>query len=403
MSDESSAASSTTTQTETSRRRLLAWMGAGGGAVLATLFTRNEAQAGHDGTNVLHLGEFNNAPSGSFAGGTLLVSEAQGRVFDVRNSNAGGQDAGAIQAWSRGGGPAVQGNATTNLEFPPTGSGVGVMGTTGSGQGVAGHSTSGSGVEGHSRMGTGVKGFATDPGGTGTGVSGQSALGPGVQGISDGGPGVSGRSNSGTGGAFSSESGRALTVVGRTSMTAEIAATDGDTLFVENRQTGDAGGGAISGIANGGAHGVEGITNGLGVGVRGVAGSDPFGHGPGDGVHGSTGTGIGVLGHTNAAGIGVEARSETPDGVALQVRGSARFSTAGAATIPAGVDAVFVANPAVTEESHVSVTLVSDPGPRQLAWVERNPGSGFTVHTSSHTKRTPETSLTYLAVEPYED
>jgi hypothetical protein len=35
-------------------------------------------------------------------------------------------------------------------------------------------------------------------------------------------------------------------------------------------------------------------------------------------------------------------------------------------------------------------------------WVERNPGSGFTVHTSGQTKKTPETSLTYLIVEPYD-
>jgi hypothetical protein len=98
----------------------------------------------------------------------------------------------------------------------------------------------------------------------------------------------------------------------------------------------------------------------------------------------------------------VEARSESADGIALQVRGSARFSTAGTATIPAGTDAVFVANPAVTEESHVSVTVASDPGSRQLTWVERNPGAGFTVHMSSQTKKVPETSLTYLVVEPYE-
>jgi hypothetical protein len=41
------------------------------------------------------------------------------------------------------------------------------------------------------------------------------------------------------------------------------------------------------------------------------------------------------------------------------------------------------------------VTFTSDPGSRQVVWVQGSPGSGFTVHTSSQTKKTPETHFTY--------
>jgi hypothetical protein len=366
MSDES-AASSSVVRDATSRRRVLAWMGAGGAALLATLFSRNEAQAGHDGTNVLHLGEPNSAPPGR---GTAIGSNVDSFSVGVDNFHTG-PTAGGFHGRSLGGLPAVQG---------------------------VGHEPSFAGVFGSSSPASGDIGK-----GSRTGVLGMSGSGPGVEGRSESGFGVSGHSDTGSGGRFSSSSGQALSAFGRASITASVAATDGDTLFVENSDTGDAGGGAISALSTGaGTHAIEGITNGVGVGVRGLAGADPWGEGPGDGVHGTTGTGIGVLGNTNGAGIGVEARAESAGGIALQVRGSARFSTAGTATIPAGSDAVFVANPAVTEESHVSVTFASDPGSRQLTWVERNPGTGFTVHTSSQTKKTPQTSFTYLVVDSYD-
>ena len=367
MSDESSAASSSTARSETSRRRMLAWMGAGGAALLATLFSRNEAQAGHDGTNVLHLGEGNTTAPGSKTG---VASNVNAFSFDVDNFDTG-PTAGGLHGRSLGNLPGIQG---------------------------VGHEPSFAGVFGISAS---AAGDLTQ--GSQAGVIGMSGSGTGAEGRSSSGIGVHGNSQSGTGGQFSSGSGHALAAFGRATITADVAAVDGDTLFVENSQTGAAGGGAISAAAHGDeAHGVEGVAHGLGVGVRGVAGDDPFGQGPGDGVHGTTGTGIGVLGHTTGAGTGVEGRAESPDGVALQVRGRARFSTAGSATIPAGTDTVFVSNAAVTEESHVSVTLVSDPGSRQVAWVERSPGSGFTVHTTGQAKKTPETALTYLIVEPYE-
>jgi hypothetical protein len=291
MSDGPSTVSSPSSWDGTSRRRLLAFLGAGGVATFASLFSRNEARAAHDGTNVLHLGEFNNAPAGSFGGGTLLVTDAPGRrALDVRNSGAGG-DSGAVQAWSRGAAPAVQGNAvgiSNNFQFPPDGDGVGVAGLSGSGSGVFGGSNSGPGITGASQSGAGVRGYSD------TGVGG------------------------------------------------------------------DFGGG-----------------------------------GPGKGVRGESGTGVGVEG-TSEAGVGVEAFSHA--GIALKVRGKAAFTTVGSAVISEGEDSAFVPNAAVTAVSHISVTLTSDPGSRTVAWVERNPGSGFTVHLSRGARR--QTSLTYLIVEP---
>jgi hypothetical protein len=348
MSDDSAASSASSARPETSRRRLLAWMGAGGAAALTALVSRNDARAGHDGTNALHLGEGNSTPPGRKTG---IASNVDAFSVDVDNFHAG-PTAGGLHGRSLGGLPALQG---------------------------VGHEPSFAGVFGISASPSGDFG-----GGSRVGVMGLSANGVGVQGTS----------RTGTGGTFSSESGHALTVVGRSSMTAEIAATDGDTLFIDNRMTGPNGGGAISALARGDNHALEGVTDGLGVGVVGVAGSDPYAEGPGDGVHGTTGSGTGVDGHSRS-GTGVRARSET--GVALSVEGPARFSTAGGGELPAGVDSVFVPVPAVTGDSHVSITLTGDPGARQITWVERDPGSGFTVHTS---KKAPATAFTYLVVEP---
>jgi hypothetical protein len=261
-------------------------MGAGGVAVLATQVPRKDALAGHDDTNVLHLGEQNTAPAGKF---TQITADA-GAVLLLHNDNPAG-----------------------------------------------------------------------------------------------GGLGVGGRSN----------------------IVADVPAAEGDTLFVENQHVDGGGGGAISAVARG-AHGVEGAAFpselSEGIGVRGVSLSAEggFGEGPGSGVDGISGTGIGVLGETRH-GTGVEARSDFPDGFALVVRGKSLFSTAGSAVIPAGQNSVFVANADVAGDSHISVTLVSDPGPRAIRWVERDEGSGLTVHLSSAPLRQrPETHLTYLIVGPFD-
>ena len=106
----------------------------------------------------------------------------------------------------------------------------------------------------------------------------------------------------------------------------------------------------------------------------------------------------GVLG-TSEAGVGVEARSDT--GMTLKVGGPAGFATAGAGSVPAGAAAVFVAAPSVSADSHITVTLSSDPGQRTVRWVERDPGNGFTVHMTAGPPKQPlQTAFTYLVVEP---
>ncbi|HYC56710.1 MAG TPA: hypothetical protein VEL28_17400 [Candidatus Binatia bacterium] len=82
----------------------------------------------------------------------------------------------------------------------------------------------------------------------------------------------------------------------------------------------------------------------------------------------------------------VLARNSTIDGLALNVEGRASFSSAGQGTIPAGVDRVEVAHPAVTASSIVLATLSSDPvGGRRLKFVEVGDGA-FTVVLSGKAK-----------------
>ena len=96
--------------------------------------------------------------------------------------------------------------------------------------------------------------------------------------------------------------------------------------------------------------------------------------------------------HASGRGLQVEGPQ------ALEVVGRSLFSTVGSAVIPAGQSSVFVAEPAVSSDSHISVTLMS-AGSRHVRWVERDPGSGFTVHLSPPPART-ETDLTYWVVDP---
>lgn len=143
----------------------------------------------------------------------------------------------------------------------------------------------------------------------------------------------------------------------------------------------------------------------FGIGVLGRTGADPgvgvIGEALVDWGDGEVGTeGTGVLGRS---GTGVGVHGVCPDGFALKVDGKSAFSTAGAAVIPTGQSSVFVPDADVTGDSHISVTLVSDPGDRAVRWVDRTSGSGFTVHLSSAPpSKRPATSLTYLIVEPSE-
>jgi hypothetical protein len=227
MSPDTSSAAPSSSSGETSRRRLLALLGAGGAAGLATLVSRDEARAGHDGSNIFHLGANNQSP-----GSTSLVNNGAGTtLFLSKNQGAG------------------------------------------------------------------------------------------------------------------------------------------EALFLEGK-------GNIESCASGPAFNVVNcVPDGIAVhAFAEVLGGDPDSTDP-----------------------------EPPSGWALVVNGRSVFSTVGSAVIPAGDASAFVPNLAVGATSHITVTLTSDPGPRQLGWVERSPGSGFTVHlTPAPKKRRPETTLTYMVAEPLE-
>ena len=275
---------------ETSRRGLLKWLGAGGAAALATVVTAKEAQAGHDGTNVFHLGEANTNPAGTE---TALRANGEHHALVLEGDSGGSQhQPKALQVE----------NGVANFSATEDGHAFFFANE---------HPERGGCIFADGRGKPVIEGFGVpsasfpDSGEPGTGVAGVAALEPGGEGL-----------------------------------------------------------------------------------------------GPGVGVSGMSGTGTGVDGVSNT-GIGVHARTNTSEGIALAVSGRSRFGTAGSAVIPAGQSSVFVENQAVTGDSHISVTLVSDPGRRELGWVERSPGSGFTVHlTDAPPPRRPETSLTYLIIEP---
>ncbi len=150
----------------------------------------------------------------------------------------------------------------------------------------------------------------------------------------------------------------------------------------------------------------------------GVLGASPIGMGvlgqsdSGHGVVGGSNSNAGVVGFAPGDTPGVAALSAPafpgplpvgpplpdPDGgLALDVIGKARFSTAGAWVVPAKADAVWVDNLAVTVDSHITVTFTGDPGRSSVAWVDRQ-ATGFTVHLSSRCRSA--VPFTYLIVEP---
>lgn len=213
------------------------------------------------------------------------------------------------------------------------------------GDGVYGATRSnGAGVHGVSAAGTAV--YGQDTGG-GTGVQGNSPRGVGARG-----------------------SGMWAGVVGEAS---------------------DAAGFGVEGINR---HGLQG-----GYGVLGFARTGVWGDGT-IGVigRGLTQYGIGVegdaLGATsaNAGGIGVYATAPNPGSTALQVRGSAVFSSGGHVTVPAGSDRITVTRPTLGPASMVLATVQQDkPGVAVRAAVPDPAAGSFTVFPT-------QTSATETAV-----
>jgi hypothetical protein len=163
-------------------------------------------------------------------------------------------------------------------------------------------------------------------------------------------------------------------------------------------------GDGVWGVTNSPSHaGVFGFNFGLGPAVRGYSavanpGQRPSPTGDGVGVEGKSGGGKGVHGAASAAGgIGVLAE-HSRSGRGLAVNGRAAFSSCGSDTIAAGRTSKTVTNAAVTTNSHITVTLTTDPGSAQILWVQKQTGS-FTIHLTRAV--TNATSFTYLIVETF--
>ena len=323
------------------------------------------------------------AAAGAVAGGVLSAKEAQAH--------------GTFHADSTNTTPAIHGNNTVN--------GAGVKGDSVSGAGVQGSTDTGIGVfASTSGDGTGVFGqvLSTEPAvrgqnfGSGIGVLGQSTDGHGVSGETN----QAGRA--GVIGANASTSFSAVGVEGSVDGSGRgVLGTSATGRGVHGHSDGD-GAGVMGDITSTTGSGVLGVNNGSGPGVKGTSGGGQGVRGEGAvGVSGSTTSGAGVMGEADD-GIAVYALASAP-GIALWVQGQANFSTAGSGVIPASQDSAFVSNPAVTVQSHITVTLTGNPGAfisgvPVLHWVERQPGSGFVVHMTRRVG--PATPFTYLIVEP---
>jgi len=164
-------------------------------------------------------------------------------------------------------------------------------------------------------------------------------------------------------------------------------------------------GDGVWGVTNSPGHaGVFGFNFGMGPAVRGYSavatpGQRPSPTGNGVGIEGKSGGGKGVYGAATATeGIGVVAE-HTGTGRGLAVKGRAGFSACGSATISARRSFKVVNDPAVTLDSHITVTLTSDPGASaQVLWLQRQVGSFRLQLTRSVVNGT---TFTYLIVEPF--
>jgi len=248
--------------------------------------------------------------------------------------------------------------------------GIGVRGESYSGHGVLARSIEGTAMKAHSDYGTGVVGTTT---------------------------------NGGIGVHAVSETGTALKVDGKSQCRADVVATDlgefPSAFDVSNNAPYDPESGlhppvAIAGHCPNG-RGVNGHSDRAGTGVSGYSES-------GTGVAGNSPSGTGVVGFSDT-GIGVLAISKGSP--ALRVEGKSSFSTVGSGTIPKFKKSHIVDLPPglVTDKSHISVTLTSNPnvlgGDAAVSFIERDPANNrFTITLTKAVGR--DTTFTYFIVEP---
>ena len=406
--------------------------------------TAQPAEAGHDGSNLLHLGEINRsplptelglAPGGQGPALRLVSGEGSPALLAVQQGQSQGQppdpgplplDAGVVGASAKRGVIGVSGLGTAPGGLTLTADVMaGVAGLSKENLGVAGLSLVQSGVLGvsgpRSQVG-GVTMTADVAGVTGLseqsiGVSGMSLGRSGVLGVSgprsglggvtltaDMAAGVAGLSeaNIGVVGVSKARTG-VIGVSGARSGAGGVTVTAGLSAGVSGLSDENVGVAGVSG-ARVGVFGVSGpLSRGLGVTLQasGVAGiSDVsigvLGTGAVAGVHGESVGGDGVRGTaTDPQGVGVRAVNGA-NGFALRVAGRAGFSSGGSGVIPARVANHLVAHPSVTPGSHVTVTFRGDPGRARVEWIECQAGR-FIIHLQGgHRVSIP---FTYLVLE----
>jgi hypothetical protein len=156
-------------------------------------------------------------------------------------------------------------------------------------------------------------------------------------------------------------------------------------------------------------HAIEADRSGDGEGDAIIADRRGSGHGAAVAAYKyDDGTGVALFGHREGTGEGdaLYARREA-DGrgaairgvgeVGLAIEGRAQFASVGEGSIASGAASATVPNVMVSIPSHISVTLLGDAG-ATLAWVERDPGTGFTIHLAG--PATADTAFTYFIVDP---
>jgi hypothetical protein len=317
------------------------------GALVGALAATSVSGAGHDGTNIFHLGLTNSA-----SGTTALQTNTTAASLSITNTNTG-TAAGAISAITSG--STVSASAVTGSTVGSSTaagvyghvvpsentSGIGVFGSNnGSGDGVRGSSTGGVGVEGTGAT-FGMHGFSA----SGTGVSGQSQTGTGIRGSHS-------STSAGTGvwGSTGASLGIGYGVLG--SLEGGLIAVD--SAGVRGRITHD---------TEPDGYGVWGSHAGLGIGVRGTS---PGGTGT-YGLHSNgTGTAPGVHGRTvSSTDLAAGVYGEAPNGaVTAGVYGnSSALGVLGIGNVagvlgysPAGLAGLFSGN------VHVTGTLTKGAG-----------------------------------------
>lgn len=318
-----------------SRRYLLgSGLGAAVAGIIALLFPRRKAQAGHALVPIIQAPFIQTNHDNSAAGTTILDVRHRGdftaldilargsavRGFSRNNpglvGQAGRDPAPAVPAEKIGvfgfgdavgvegrsdSGTGIHGrsDSTSNpgVQGVNSTSGDGVQGTSTAGAGVFGRSTRGHGVVGSSDEGFGVLGTSTSA----VGVEGTSENASGVRGISSRDSGVHGRSISGVG------------VEGRSNNSVGVVGTAAGALRPPpNARFGVFGSGERTGVSGESVDGA-GVVGGSNTGI-GVAGASTSG----DGVRGHSASGpVGVRGSA-AAGIGVSGSSSAPNKPGVQ-------------------------------------------------------------------------------------